>query len=97
MQAKERVHFPFLGQRRNQCIIRILILVLRQHVFRRSIVRFPVQRKFKVVDQVVMPGIEQGVVAQFFQLICKRLIQLIGMAAVVAISRTGIEQGVTTE
>src|SRR3546814_4788626 len=75
----------------------VLGIDLAQQRLRLAVVRLAVEGEAQVVGDVVVARIDARRVGQLCKLLGEGVIELVRMAAVVAVAGTGIEQGVATE
>ncbi len=86
VQAEEGVDLLLQGERRHQGAVRILVPNFGQQRFGARVVGFSVEGEFKVVDDVVVAGIDQRLVRQLRQLRGEGLVKLFRVAAAVALA-----------
>ena len=91
------VDLALLGQCRDQRRVRVLVAVLLQHLPRLAVIRFTVKREPEIIDEIVMTWVEQGVLAEPFELPAEGLVELLGMTAVGAVTSPGVEQRIAAE
>jgi len=97
VEPEKCIHLTFLRQRRHECVIRVLILDLSEQLSRRFVVGFTIHRELQIIDQIIVAGIDQGVVRQLLQLSLEGVVQLTRVTTVMAVSGTRIEQCVAAE
>ena len=78
-------------------IVRILLRVVGQHPLCGGVVRLAVQREAQVIDEIIVPRVDEGVLGQLLELVVERLVEFVRMPAVMAVPGTGIEQRVAAE
>jgi len=96
-QPEERVDFPLQRQGGDQRFRGILFLHPRQYFPGLGVIRLAVESKAEIARDVVVPGIDQRLLGQFRELVDKSVVQLVRMAAVMAIASTGVEQRIAAE
>ena len=97
VQTEEGVDFLLQRQGRHHCLGRVLIRDRAQQRLRLGVVGFAIQGEFQIVGDVIVARIDQGRVRQLRQLSGEGPVQLLGMAAVVAIAGARVEQRVAAE
>ena len=65
--------------------------ILVEHLSGRGVAGFAIQCKTQVIGQVVVAGINQGLVVQAGELLRKRFVQRLRVAAVVTIPGAGVK------
>ena len=97
IEPEEGVDSAFVCERRDERIVRILILDLLEQPDGIFVVGLAIQREAKVVTEILVARIDQRVVAKRRELTLERLEQFFRMTAVVAVAGARVEQRVATE
>src|SRR5262245_49618632 len=92
-KPEERVDFLFERECRNERMIRIVFCAqIIEQLLRFCVRWFAVERKSKVVRDVVVTWVNQCRVGQSLELVRERFVEFIGMTTTTTVACAGIEQ-----
>jgi len=97
LESEERVDVLLLSEGRNGDGGRLFVARLRQERGRQAVVGLAIESELEIACQVLVPRKHTRAVGQPGELGHEGVVERFRIAAVVTISGTGVEKGVTTE